>query len=131
MTEFIRPALYGSHHPVHVLPGRLPAGDVRDTALEGAVCESTDSFGVHPLPPLLRGDLLAIESAGAYAASFTSRYNGRPHPAEALIMPDGTLRLAERPPLTPVQPVPPGGHGRWADGTPPGIPHRSMIGDSP
>jgi diaminopimelate decarboxylase len=106
MTEFIRPALYGSHHPVHALPGtRPPAGDVRDTALEGAVCESTDSFGVHPLPPLLRGDLLAIESAGAYAASFTSRYNGRPHPAEALIMPDGSLRLAERPPLTPVQPV--------------------------
>jgi diaminopimelate decarboxylase len=107
MTEFIRPALYGSHHPVHVLPGtRRPAGDVRDTALEGAVCESTDSFGVHPLPPLLRGDLLAIESAGAYAASFTSRYNGRPHPAEALIMPDGTLRLSERPLVTPVQPVP-------------------------
>jgi diaminopimelate decarboxylase len=104
MTEFIRPALYGSHHPVHALPGaRRPAGDARDTALEGAVCESTDSFGVHPLPPLLRGDLLAIESAGAYAASFTSRYNGRPHPAEALIMPDGSLRLAERPPVTPVQ----------------------------
>ena len=106
MTEFIRPALYGSHHPVHVLPGTpRPAGDVRDTALEGAVCESTDSFGVHPLPPLLRGDLLAIESAGAYAASFTSRYNGRPHPAEVLIMPDGALRLAERPLLTPVQPA--------------------------
>ena len=106
MTEFIRPALYGSHHPVHVLPetGR-PAGDARDTALEGAVCELTDSFGVHPLPPLQRGDLLAIESAGAYAASFTSRYNGRPHPAEALIMPDGTLRLAQRPSLRPVQPV--------------------------
>jgi len=106
MTEFIRPALYGSHHPVHVLPGTArPSGDVRDTALEGAVCESTDSFGVHPLPPLVRGDLLAIESAGAYAASFTSRYNGRPHPAEALIMPDGSLRLAERPPLIPVQPA--------------------------
>jgi diaminopimelate decarboxylase len=106
MTEFIRPALYGSHHPVHVLPGtRRPAADVCDTALEGAVCESTDSFGVHPLPPLLRGDLLAIENAGAYAASFTSRYNGRPQPAEALIMPDGTLRLSGRPSLTPVQPV--------------------------
>jgi diaminopimelate decarboxylase len=106
MTEFIRPALYGSHHRVHVLPGTgRPAGDVRDTALEGAVCESTDSFGVHPLPSLLRGDLLAIERAGAYAASFTSRYNGRPHPAEALIMPDGSLRLCERPPITPVQPV--------------------------
>ncbi len=63
------------------------------------MCESTDSFGVHPLPPLLRGDLLAIENAGAYAASFTSRYNGRPHPAEALIMPDGSLQLSERPPL--------------------------------
>lgn len=107
MTEFIRPALYGSYHPVHMLATGGPGGEIRATALEGSVCESTDSFGVHPLPPLRRGDLVAIGTAGAYAASFTSRYNGRPAPAEALITLDGSLQPCERPPLTPAGPCPP------------------------
>ncbi|MDX6366365.1 MAG: diaminopimelate decarboxylase [Nocardioidaceae bacterium] len=96
MTELIRPALYGSRHAVRALtrgPGR---GGLLDTAVEGPVCESTDTFGAHPLPPLRRGDLVGIEGAGAYAASFTSRYNGRPPPPEVMVWPDGTLQLCDR-----------------------------------
>ncbi len=97
MTELIRPALYGSRHPVYALPaGAGGPGDLCDTAVEGPVCESTDSFGVHPLPRLSRGDLVAIESAGAYAASFTSRYNGRPQPPEVVLHHDGSLLQGER-----------------------------------
>ncbi len=96
MTELMRPALYGSMHRVHALrPGTSP----RPTAVDGPVCEITDSFGTHQLPPLRRGDLVAIEQAGAYAASFTSRYNGRPHPAEVLLGDGGELTLCERPAL--------------------------------
>jgi diaminopimelate decarboxylase len=95
MTELMRPALYGSVHRVHALwPGNRT---LRPTAVDGPVCEITDSFGTHELPPLARGDLVAIEQAGAYAASLTSRYNGRPHPAEALLWPGGELNLCERP----------------------------------
>jgi len=95
MTELMRPALYGSRHRVHALQ---PGGQApRATAVDGPVCEITDSFGIHELPPLARGDLVAIEQAGAYAASFTSRYNGRPHPAEALLWQGGELELSERP----------------------------------
>ena len=135
MTELIRPALYGSRHPVHLLraagpgaawgdggqaAGAAARGDeapadaglldsgLLDTALEGPVCESTDTFGRHPLPPLHRGDLVAIGHAGAYAASFTSRYNGRPAPVEAVLWPGGTLQRCRRP--GPVAPVPPSGH---------------------
>jgi diaminopimelate decarboxylase len=102
MTEFIRPALYGSHHPAYALAAGngADAGDgagLCDTALEGPVCESTDSLGTHRLPRLDRGDLVAIERAGAYGASFTSRYNGRPPPAEVLLWPDGSLELCDRP----------------------------------
>lgn len=98
MTELIRPALYGSRHGVHALHDDPPAGaELRDTAVEGPVCESTDSFGSHPLPPLQRGDLVAIEDAGAYAGSFTSRYNGRPQPTEVVRWPDGSLHRGERP----------------------------------
>jgi hypothetical protein len=61
----------------------------------------TDSFGTHQLPSLARGDLVAIEQAGAYAASFTSRYNGRPHPAEALLWHGDELELCERPAVQP------------------------------
>lgn len=95
MTELMRPALYGSVHRVQAL---LPGGDaLRATVVDGPVCEMTDSFGTHQLPPLARGDLVAIEQAGAYAASFTSRYNGRPHPAEALLWRGNELELGERP----------------------------------
>ena len=95
MTEFIRPALYGSRHAAHALsPG---GAALLDTALEGPVCESTDSFGRHLLPPLRRGDLVAIGQTGAYGASFTSRYNGRPPPGEVLLWADGSLQQCERP----------------------------------
>ncbi len=84
MTELIRPALYGAHHPIVALTagGRsvteVPPGAVAPTRVEGPICESTDSLGTHDLPPLRRGDLVAIADAGAYAASQASRYNGRP-----------------------------------------------------
>ncbi|MBO0809189.1 MAG: diaminopimelate decarboxylase, partial [Actinobacteria bacterium] len=91
-------------------PGSQATPGLLDTAVEGPVCESTDSFGRHLLPPLRRGDLVAIGQAGAYGASFTSRYNGRPPPAEILLRPDGTLAPGERPPVT-RQPVSrPSGH---------------------
>jgi diaminopimelate decarboxylase len=108
MTEFIRPALYGSRHPVHVLRtgGGNGAGQLH-TALEGPVCESTDSFGSYLLPPLRRGDLVAIGRAGAYGASFTSRYNGRPSPTEALLRPDGSLECCGRPPIAGMCSLPP------------------------
>jgi len=95
MTELIRPALYGSMHRVHAL---RPDDDcLRPTAVDGPVCEMTDSFGTHQLPSLARGDLVVIEQAGAYAASFTSRYNGRPHPAEVLLWHGDELESCERP----------------------------------
>jgi diaminopimelate decarboxylase len=97
MTELIRPALYGSRHAVTAL-GDHPDAPVDDVVVEGAVCESTDTFGVHALPPLRRGDLVVLHEAGAYGASFSSRYNGRPPAPEVLLGPDGSLSLGDRPP---------------------------------
>jgi diaminopimelate decarboxylase len=97
MTELIRPALYGSRHAVTALPvGEGDAVGVGEVAVHGAVCESTDTFGVHQLPELRRGDLVVVHEAGAYGASFSSRYNGRPAAPEVLLWPDGTFQLAER-----------------------------------
>ena len=104
MTELIRPALYGARHPIVALTslgrdvtGRDPAaGDIEPARVEGPICESTDSLGTHDLPPLRRGDLVAIADAGAYAASLASAYNGRPRPPQILREIDGTLTMGRR-----------------------------------
>jgi len=108
MTELIRPALYGAHHPVTALTslGRPLSGaprsrgaahdGVEPTRVEGPICESTDTLGTHDLPPLRRGDLVAIADAGAYAASLGSAYNGRPRPPQVLLGVDGRLALGRR-----------------------------------
>jgi diaminopimelate decarboxylase len=101
MTELIRPALYGAHHPIVALSslGRSMDGrqaSVEPTQVEGPICESTDSLGTHDLPPLRRGDLVAIADAGAYAASQSSSYNGRPRPPQILLDARGDLALGRR-----------------------------------
>jgi diaminopimelate decarboxylase len=100
MTELIRPALYGSEHAIvaltsHGRPVR-PGMALRSARVDGPICESTDTLGEHLLPPLRRGDLVALADAGAYAASMRSAYNGRPRPAEVIVEADGSLALARR-----------------------------------
>jgi diaminopimelate decarboxylase len=97
MTELIRPALYGAFHPVVALTSLGAAVDpgapTEPAALEGPICESTDSLGTHELPALRRGDLVSIRDAGAYAASQSSTYNGRPRRRQVVLDADGRLAL--------------------------------------
>ncbi len=107
MTELIRPALYGAEHPIQALTslGRavdpIVAGSgiaTLDASLptvrvDGPICESTDRLGTARLPPLQRGDLVAIGVTGAYGSSMGSTYNGRPRPPEVGWEADGGLRL--------------------------------------
>jgi diaminopimelate decarboxylase len=101
MTELIRPALYGAHHRIVALtslgrPVEPDGGGGTRARVDGPVCESTDTFDVHDLPALRRGDLVAIADAGAYAASMAMTYNGRPRPPQVLLEADGTLTLGRR-----------------------------------
>jgi diaminopimelate decarboxylase len=108
MTELIRPALYGARHDIVALTSlgapvdhaaRLPgpgADDAEPVDVHGPICESTDALGEHLLPPLRRGDLVAIRDAGAYGASLSSTYNGRPRPPQVLLAADGRLALGRR-----------------------------------
>jgi diaminopimelate decarboxylase len=64
----------------------------------GPICESGDFLAQdRMLPPMERGQLLAIFTAGAYGMSMASHYNAMPLPAEVLI--DGaeatTIRARE------------------------------------
>ncbi len=85
--------------PPRTLDGRplaapAPISDL--TTVHGPICESTDELGEHDLPVLRRGDLVAIRDAGAYAASLSSTYNGRPRPPQVLLARDGRLVLTRR-----------------------------------
>lgn len=94
MTDLPRPALYGAWHPVEaVFPRRGPKKTVD---VVGPVCESGDFLARNRrLPPLERGDLLAVGKAGAYAFAMSSQYNSRPRAAEVLLDGRGVL-LARR-----------------------------------
>lgn len=105
MTELIRPALYGARHEIVALTslglpcstdGAVATAGPSPARVDGPICESTDHLGDHELPELQRGDLVAIRDAGAYAASLSSTYNGRPRPPQVLLEPDGRLVLARR-----------------------------------
>jgi len=107
MHHLIRPALYGSYHHIWpVDPGEdfVPGQRIRDEAFPGTevvdvvgpICESTDFFAKdRHLPPVRRGDLLAVFSAGAYGMAMASEYNSFPLPAEVLVE-DAEARLIRR-----------------------------------
>ena len=73
-----------------------PLLDDPRASVHGPICESTDELGEHELPELRRGDLVAIRDAGAYAASLSSTYNGRPRPPQVILTTDGRLVLGRR-----------------------------------
>ena len=62
----------------------------------GPVCESGDFLAKDRyLPPVQRGDLLAVFSAGAYGFVMASQYNSRPRPPEILVSAD-TFKTVRR-----------------------------------
>ena len=77
MTELIRPALYQAYHKIeNISKIGLPLSEKYDVV--GPVCESSDCFGkAVELPETMRGDLIAIRSAGAYGAVMSMGYNLR------------------------------------------------------
>jgi diaminopimelate decarboxylase len=89
-----RPALYGSyHHPV--LANRSGGVALEEFTVCGRSCEN-DLLVVAPLPADLEpGDLLALETTGAYTYSMASNYNRFPKPA-VVFAGNGEHRLVVR-----------------------------------
>lgn len=75
MNDLMRPALYGAKHKIINLSSE---GELQKYTIVGPICESSDIFSTDIfLPKTCRGDLLAIQSTGAYGASMASNYNMR------------------------------------------------------
>ncbi len=97
MNALLRPSHYNAFHfiwPVEPAEGFVPARRAKEMTIPGLIpmdvvgpiCESGDFLAVdRPLPPLERGDLMAVFTAGAYGMSMASRYNTMPLPAEVLV----------------------------------------------
>jgi diaminopimelate decarboxylase len=97
MHDLIRPALYGAYHRIWpaasapTLQGPAPdeeqwTGPAVSCDVVGPICESADFLAKdRRLPPVQRGDLLAVFSAGAYGFVMASNYNSFPRPAEVLV----------------------------------------------
>ncbi|MHC4716123.1 MAG: diaminopimelate decarboxylase [Planctomycetota bacterium] len=105
MTDLIRPALYQGFHfiwparsedPPERSAGYAPAGTAPADVV-GGVCESSDFLARdRMLPPVDRGDLLAVFSAGAYGFVMSSQYNSRPRAAEVLVEGDAWRVIRRR-----------------------------------
>ena len=96
MNDLIRPTLYEAHHDI--IPVRVPAvGTSRVIAdVVGGVCETGDFLALNrDMPALVRGDRIAVMTAGAYGAVQGSTYNTRPLAAEVLV--DGDRFAVIRP----------------------------------
>ena len=107
-TDLIRPALYDAFHfawPVQCGPEFVPPSRGADLKLPGSVevdivgpvCEPSDFLakGRH-LPPVARGDLIAVFTAGAYGFTMASHYNSRPNAAEVLVDGDKVQKIRRR-----------------------------------
>jgi diaminopimelate decarboxylase len=80
-----------------VEPRFVPAARSQDLHVEGSevvdivgpICEGADFLAKdRPLPPLQRGDLLAVFTTGAYGFTMSSNYNARPRAPEVLVAGD-------------------------------------------
>jgi diaminopimelate decarboxylase len=83
MNDLLRPALYEAYHGVRAVHPR--AGEETLYDIVGPVCESADWLARQRKLAIEQGDLLAVESAGAYSMALASNYNARPRAAEVMV----------------------------------------------
>lgn len=121
MTEVLRPSLYGSQHPIAIVPaaadkdanaradGESAPADASRYVVVGHCCESGDLVTPSPddpealLPRVLNhedveiGDIAVVEGVGAYCSSMsTKNYNSFPEAAEGILDLDGNVHLIRK-----------------------------------
>ena len=84
MNDLVRPSHYKAYHEIVELEAR--GGTAVPVDVVGPVCETGDFLALdRSLPPLERGDRLAVLGAGAYGFVMSSNYNSRPRAAEVIV----------------------------------------------
>ncbi len=97
MNDLLRPALYEAYHAIVPVREADGADEPAEFDVVGPVCETGDTFGTfRPLRGIGTGDLLAIRTAGAYAAVMASAYNARALVPEVMVNGDAFAVVRER-----------------------------------
>ncbi|WP_060480882.1 diaminopimelate decarboxylase [Pseudomonas sp. NBRC 111119] len=94
MNDLIRPALYQAWMGIDAVKPRH--GEGRPYDLVGPICETGDFLGKDRMLNLAEGDLLAVQSAGAYGFVMSSNYNTRGRCAEILVDGDQAFEVRRR-----------------------------------
>jgi diaminopimelate decarboxylase len=83
MTDLLRPSHYNAFHRIEAVK---PTGRTTVADVVGPICESGDFLALdRQIDDAEPGDLLAVQSTGAYGFVMSSNYNSRPRPAEVLV----------------------------------------------
>jgi diaminopimelate decarboxylase len=94
MNDLMRPSHYDAYHEISAV---RPRGARIVADVVGPVCESGDFLALNRVVDDVRpGDVLAIQTAGAYGFVMASNYNSRPRPAELLVDGDRYAVVTER-----------------------------------
>lgn len=94
MTDLLRPSHYNAYHRIEAVEA---VGGRTRLDVVGPVCESGDFLALdRELEDVRPGDLIAVQSAGAYGYVMASNYNTRPKPAEVLVDGDRFAVVTER-----------------------------------
>jgi diaminopimelate decarboxylase len=95
MNDLMRPTLYNAFHaiePVVDNDGREITADV-----VGPICETGDFLATdRKISDVMKGDLLAVMSAGAYGFTMSSNYCSRPRVAEVMVKEDQFYVVRDR-----------------------------------
>lgn len=108
MNDLIRPPLYDAFHfvwPAQVEDKFVPQAKKEEMDIEGCekvdvvgpICEGSDFFAKdRGLPPVKRGDLVSIFTAGAYGYTMSCNYNSRTMLPEVLVDGDSFSVIRKR-----------------------------------
>ncbi|MEJ2649315.1 MAG: hypothetical protein P8016_13025, partial [Sedimentisphaerales bacterium] len=108
MNDLIRPSLYNAFHfiwPAKVSEKFIPSQREKEFKMDGTevfdvvgpICEGTDFLAKdRALPPVKRGDLVVVFTAGAYGFTMSSNYNARCRAAEVLVDHDNFSIIRKR-----------------------------------
>ncbi len=86
MNDLIRPALYNAKHSV--INTTKGTGNNGSWTIVGPICESSDVLAKDYEMEAAEGDIIAVETAGAYGHVMSSNYNSRRKPPEILVSND-------------------------------------------
>lgn len=84
MNDLIRPALYQAWQGVRPVNAK-GGGSTESYDVVGPVCETGDFLAKDRMLDVTAGDLLCVDSAGAYGFVMSSNYNSRNRAAEILV----------------------------------------------